>query len=115
MSRFHSDVGMTLDWVGDKIGYARPSVSQIFAGLRPPTMRLMRSVQDGVGWQLTDQVRHVDNDYVDRLQEVMESLYLVELTRLRSGLDGAIRCAQCGVWNGAGETGDGCWNCGKTL
>lgn len=115
MNRFHSDVGMTLDWVGDKIGYARPSVSQIFAGIRPPTMRLMRSVQHGVGWKLTDQVRHVDTGYVGRLQTVLEEAYLVERSRARSGLNGAIRCVQCGVWNGSGETGESCWNCGRSL
>ena len=112
MSRFHSDVGMTLDWVGDKIGYARPSVSQIFAGVRPPTMRLMRSVQHGIGWKLTDQVRHVDAGYVDRLRKVLEQAYLVSLGGARPR---SLQCGQCGVWSVSAVEGDACWNCETPL
>ena len=120
MARFYSSAGMTLDWAGDKIGYARSSMSNIFSGARPASMPMMQAVQDATGWDLSDQVNHLEG-YGSRLRLVMESLFVAEELPLGRH---SVQCPHCGVFNTAAQSRYDvsvwfvemeCWNCEKPL
>lgn len=91
----------TLKWAGQRIGYSISMTSRLLSGEREASMATLQHVERGTGWQIVDQVQHID-DYGNRLDKVLETFYLSHLH------PGYYRCSACGVMGQQRP----CWNCG---